>query len=98
MTTERHPAAVDEREARLAEHPVREADVEADLDHRLARRVTGVQRYRLQKPLRSPLNHSDPSGAHAAWQIDSRESPPATTVRVTPSDTTRRVASHGMSG
>ena len=79
---ERDPAAVEEREARLAEHPVREADVVPDLDHRLDATGHGVQRYRLQNPLRSPLNHSDPSGAHAAWQIDSRASPPATTVRV----------------
>ena len=56
------------------------------------------QRYRLQNPVRSPQNHSDPSGAQVGWQIDSRRSPPATTVRVPDSSTTSRVASHGMSG
>ena len=56
------------------------------------------QRYRLQNPVRSPKNHSEPSGAHVGWPTDSRSSPPATTVRDPPSSTTRRVASHGMSG
>ena len=60
--------------------------------------VASVQRYRLQNPVRSPLNQSDPSGAHAAWQIASRDSEPATTVRRPPRSTTNRVASHGMSG
>ena len=71
MTTNADAPALEEREARLAEDPVREADVPAELGHRLDAAL-GVQRYRLQNPLRSPLNHSDPSGAQAAWQIDSR--------------------------
>ena len=36
---------------------------------------SGVQRYRLQNPVRSPKNQSDPSGAHVGWPIDSRSSP-----------------------
>ena len=47
-----------------------------------SRPPAGVQRYRLQKPVRSPKNQSEPSGAHVGWPIDSRSSPPATTVRV----------------
>ncbi len=60
--------------------------------------VSGVQRYRLQKPVRSALNQSDPSGAHSGWTTDSVRSPPATTVRSPPASTISRVASHGMSG
>ena len=79
---ERHPPAVEEGEARLAEHPVREPDVEARARPSARRPTSGVQRYSVQKPVRSPLNHSEPSGAHVAWQIDSRVPSPATTVRV----------------
>ena len=60
--------------------------------------LPSVQRYRLQNPVRSLLYHSEPSGAHAASQIDSRDGEPATTVRRPSRSTTNRVASHGMSG
>ena len=84
---EGHPATVEEGQAGLARTPSGGTRCPGPARPSRSVPVAAVQRYRLQNPVRSPLNHSEPSGAHAAWQIDSRDSEPATTVRRPPRST-----------
>ena len=96
---ERDPPVGEEAEARLAEHPLRVSRCPCrgrpSTSRPPARGSSGRgSRSRCGRRRTRATRRAPTSG----WPMDSRSSAPATTVRVPPSSTTSRVASHGMSG
>ena len=92
------PAVVEERVARLAEHPLRVADVRAEVDDGLA---PAVRRPPVEAPEAGAVAEEPerrrPAPTSAGRSTPARRRRPRPCARP-PSSTTSRVASHGMSG